>query len=183
VSQNHRPASLTSWCSHCSRCGLVPACLVPSSARPVCAALPSRKWGCTSWEWDDNKRAEESQHAVCMWLNSLFYYSTPPPRPASSSSNHYHCCCCCSCMRACVLVVLLGCRQPWCVPPFAAPAAPPVNWAALTCSVCASLAFFHPYAFIPLIFPLPHSFPLMSANGPVHNSCAPNVSPQLKCET
>jgi hypothetical protein len=29
------------------------------------------------------------------------------------------------------------------------------------------LFLFNPYAFLPLIFPLPHSFPLMSANTPV----------------
>ena len=92
-----------------------------------------------------------------------------------------------ACVRACVRaggaawVRAALVRDPVCRT--SCPACPPINWAALTCSACASLAFFHPYAFIPLIFPLPHSFPLMSANGPVHNSCAPNVSPQLKCET
>jgi len=56
----------------------------------------------------------------------------------------YCCCCCCCCYWACLclraLMVRLGCKQPWCVTLFAAPAAPPVScWAALICSACASI--------------------------------------------
>ena len=43
-------------------------------------------------------------------------------------------------------------------------------------------ALFSPYVFLPLISPLPLSLPLMRANAPVHNSYAPEVSPQPKCE-
>jgi len=46
-----------------------------------------------------------------------------------------------------------------------------------------SLLLFNPYAFLPLVFPLPHSFPPMRAYASVHNSCAPEVSPQPNCET
>jgi hypothetical protein len=40
------------------------------------------------------------------------------------------------------------------------------------------LVLFNPHASF-----LPHSFPLMRANAPVHNSCASEVSPQPNCET
>ena len=37
------------------------------------------------------------------------------------------------------------------------------------------MVLFNPYAFLLFFFPLPHSFPLMSVNAFVHNSCAPEV--------
>ena len=50
-------------------------------------------------------------------------------------------------------------------------------WIALTCSNlhAQALVLFNPYAFLLFFFPLPHSFPLMSVNAFVHNSCAPEV--------
>jgi len=86
---------------------------------------------------EHHKRAKENQHAACMCVCSLFYYSTPSPISASSSSSGSYCCCCCCCCcrRPCsprsphccsrVLMVLLGCGQPWCVTLFATPAAQP----------------------------------------------------------
>jgi hypothetical protein len=79
-------------------------------------------------------------------------------------------------------MVLLTCGHPWCV----TSSAPPAQFLAaglLQPTLHAqALVLFNPYAFLPLIFPLPHSFPLMRANAPVHNSYAPEVSPQPKCE-
>ena len=98
------------------------------------------------------------------WLasRSFFYCSTPLlPFPlqtsASASSSHCHCCwrsprsphcccCCCCCWVPCLclrmLMVRLGCRQPWCVTFFAALAAPPAHLraAGLGCSACTSIA-------------------------------------------
>jgi len=54
-------------------------------------------------------------------------------------------------------------------------------WVALTCSACASVGPLQPQR-LPLIHLLPHSFPLMRDNASVHNSCAPKVYPQPKCE-
>ena len=77
-------------------------------------------------------------------------------------------------------MVLLGCGQPWCV----TSSAPPAHLlaAGLTCSACASVGPLQPLP-LPSIHPLPHSFPLMSANVSVHNSCAPEMSPHPNCET
>jgi hypothetical protein len=49
-------------------------------------------------------------------------------------------------------------------------------WVALTALHAQVLIFFNPYAFLSFFFPLPHSFPYMSAN-------AHKVSPQPNCET
>jgi len=58
-------------------------------------------------------------------------------------------------------------------------------WAALTtCSACASIAAWSSLTPTPSSHsssPCHTAFPL--ANAPVHNSCAPQVSPQLNCET
>ena len=45
------------------------------------------------------------------------------------------------------------------------------------------MVLFNPYALLSFFFSLPHSFPLISANAPVHNSFAPEVSLQPNCET
>ena len=56
-----------------------------------------------------------------MHVRLLSVLLLPFPRHASFSSSHYHCCCCCCCC-SCVLMVLLGCRQAWCVTLSAPPA-------------------------------------------------------------
>jgi len=79
-----------------------------------------------------------SLHACC-WHASLLSVLLLPriSRFVSSSSSHYHCC-------SCMLMVLLGCGQPWsCLP---------------------HLLCMRKHYSLVLVFPLPHSLPLMSAN-------------------
>ena len=83
------------------------------------------------------RRAFSPVHAP---ISLLKKNTTKEQRKANS---HYHCCCCCcsaaaaaAAARSYVLMVLLGCGQPWFVILSASPA----------------LVLFNPYAFLPLYF-------------------------------
>jgi len=94
------------------------------------------------------------------------------------ANSHYNCCCCCCCC-SCVLMVLLGCGQPWCM-----------TLLIFKLLGCSNLLCMHkrwssstPTPSSHFSSPCHTAPPSFSANASVHHSCASEVSPQPNCET
>ena len=130
-------------------------------------------------EKEHHKRAKESKHALHVTLLSVLPLYAPP---ASSSSITAA-----AAARACWWCCLgAGSLGAWPRLPHQLHhllfIATGLLWPALHTQ---ALQFrpLQPHAFLPLIFSLPPDIPLIHANAPVHNSCAPAVSSQPNCES